>query len=103
MKPTERLLNGEYRLLEVDNCVVLPTNVIVRILVSSFDVIHSWCIPRIGVKLDAVPGRLNGAGMCVDLSGAIYGQCRELCGSDHAFMPIVVEFVELEDYIAWLG
>lgn len=89
--PAEDLKQGEYRLLEVDNRVFIPYNTPVRVLVTSADVIHSWAVPSLGVKIDACPGRLNQVMVCATRIGVFYGQCSELCGVNHGFMPIVVE------------
>lgn len=94
----EDLANGSYRLLEVDERLVLPERVSIRVLVTSLDVIHSWAIPSLGIKMDACPGRLNQVGMYIRRRGVFFGQCSELCGVNHAFMPIVVESVGLERY-----
>lgn len=96
------LVPGQLRLLEVDNRVVIPVNTHVRVLVTSADVLHSWAVPSLGVKCDAVPGRLNQASLFAQREGVFYGQCSELCGANHGFMPIVVEAVPLEEYITWL-
>jgi cytochrome c oxidase subunit 2 len=103
MIPEEDLQKGELRLLEVDNRVVLPTHTHIRILTTSTDVIHCWTIPSFGVKADSVPGRLNQMGLYIKREGVYYGQCSELCGVNHGFMPIVVEAVPLEDYITWVS
>lgn len=102
MVPTEELEKGQYRLLEVDNRIVLPINKKIRVIVTSGDVIHSWAVPSLGIKTDAIPGRLNQTSMSLNREGVFYGQCSELCGVGHAFMPIVVQGVKLEDYILWL-
>jgi heme/copper-type cytochrome/quinol oxidase subunit 2 len=93
---------GQFRLLEVDNRVVVPTNSHIRVLITASDVLHSWAIPSLGVKLDACPGRLNQTSMYIKREGVFYGQCSEICGINHGFMPIVVEAVSLEDYLIWL-
>ena len=93
---------GQFRLLEVDNRVVVPTNSHIRVLITASDVLHSWAIPSLGIKLDACPGRLNQTSMFIKREGVFYGQCSEICGVNHGFMPIVVEAVSLEDYLAWL-
>jgi heme/copper-type cytochrome/quinol oxidase subunit 2 len=93
---------GQFRLLEVDNRVVVPTNSHIRVLITASDVLHSWAIPSLGVKLDACPGRLNQTSMYIKREGVFYGQCSEICGINHGFMPIVVEAVSLEDYLVWL-
>lgn len=99
MIPTEDLEEGNFRLLEVDHRVVLPMGVEVRFLVTSADVIHAWTIPALGVKVDAVPGRLNQLGFTVNRPGVFYGQCSEICGSNHSFMPISIEVVDHRSFI----
>jgi cytochrome c oxidase subunit 2 len=94
---------GQFRLLEVDNRVVVPIKTHIRILVTASDVLHSWAIPSLGIKLDACPGRLNQTSMFIKREGIFYGQCSEICGINHGFMPIVIEAVSLEDYILWLN
>lgn len=93
---------GELRLLEVDNRVVLPIHTHIRVIVTAADVLHSWAVPSLGVKCDAVPGRLNQVGLFINREGVFYGQCSELCGVNHGFMPIVVEAVPLEEYVEWV-
>ena len=93
---------GAYpRLLAVDNEIVVPVDTTVRLLVTAGDVIHSWAMPAFGVKVDAVPGRLNETWFRVDQEGIYYGQCSELCGKDHAYMPIAVHAVSKDKYDAW--
>lgn len=82
---------GEKRLLEVDNRLFMPYNTLIRLLVSSLDVIHAWSIPSMGLKVDAVPGRVNQLNLFRDKPGVFYGQCSEICGANHSFIPIVVE------------
>ena len=94
---------GQLRLLEVDNRVVLPVATHIRVLVTSADVLHSWAVPSLGVKCDAVPGRLNQLSLFLQREGIFYGQCSELCGANHGFMPIVVESVSLDDYLEWVA
>ena len=94
---------GQLRLLEVDNRVVLPVATHIRVLVTSADVLHSWAVPSLGVKCDAVPGRLNQLSLFMQREGIFYGQCSELCGANHGFMPIVVESVGLDDYLNWVA
>ena len=89
------------RLLGVDNEMVVPVDKVVRIQTTAADVIHSWAVPSFGVKIDAVPGRLNEAWFKATKEGRYYGQCSELCGRDHAFMPIVVHVVNEQEYQAW--
>ncbi|MBC8717925.1 MULTISPECIES: cytochrome c oxidase subunit II [Brucella/Ochrobactrum group] len=91
------------RLLAVDNEVVVPVGTTVRLLVTAADVIHSWTIPAFGVKMDAIPGRINEAWFKADKEGLYYGQCSELCGKDHAYMPIAVRVVTDEQYNTWLS
>ena len=93
---------AQFRLLEVDNRVVIPQDTIVKIQVTGADVIHSFAIPSFGVKIDAVPGRVNETWIKVHKPGVYYGQCSELCGAAHAFMPIAVEVVTKEDFQKWL-
>nr|ALK60806.1 cytochrome c oxidase subunit II [Cavia aperea] len=101
MVPTMDLKPGELRLLEVDNRVVLPMEMPVRMLISSEDVLHSWAVPSLGLKTDAIPGRLNQATLMSSRPGLYYGQCSEICGSNHSFMPIVLEMVPLKDFETW--
>jgi cytochrome c oxidase subunit 2 len=92
---------GEHRLLATDNHVVVPVGEKIRVLTTSNDVIHSWAVPAFGVKMDAVPGRINETWFEADEIGTYYGQCSELCGKDHAYMPIVVDVVSKEDFAKW--
>jgi cytochrome c oxidase subunit 2 len=94
--------NGEPRTLAVDNYLVVPVNKNVELLVTASDVIHNWTVPAFGVKLDAIPGRVMRAWFRADKTGTYYGQCSELCGKDHAFMPIGVKVMSEADYAAWL-
>lgn len=103
MLAEDDLNEGFLRLLDVDNRVVLPARIHVRLLITSADVIHSWAVPSFGVKLDACPGRLNQIAIFVKRPGVFYGQCSEICGVNHGFMPIAVEAVELEQYFDWLS
>ncbi len=96
---TDQLKEGEIRLLEVDKALFLPFRVPVDIVITSVDVIHSWAVPSLGVKVDAVPGRLNHIGIFIERKGVFYGQCSELCGVNHGFMPIKVVAVSYSDYI----
>nr|YP_007625526.1 cytochrome c oxidase subunit II [Ctenomys leucodon]ADK72587.1 cytochrome c oxidase subunit II [Ctenomys leucodon] len=101
MIPTTELKPGELRLLEVDNRVVLPMELPVRMLISSEDVLHSWAVPSLGLKTDAIPGRLNQTILTSTRPGLFYGQCSEICGSNHSFMPIVIEMVPLKTFENW--
>lgn len=103
MLPDDELTVGDLRLLEVDNRVVLPVNTHIRLIVTSADVLHSWTIPSFGVKIDACPGRLNEASLFIQRPGTFYGQCSEICGINHGFMPIAVEGVNLVDYVNWVS
>ncbi len=94
---------GQLRLLEADNRVVVPVGTNVRIQTTATDVIHSWAVPQFGVKVDAVPGRLNELWINVERPGIYYGQCSELCGVNHGFMPINVEAMEKADFDAWVA
>jgi len=94
---------GQLRLLEVDNRVILPINTHIRVLITSTDVVHAWAIPSLGVKCDAYPGRLNQVNTFIKREGIFHGQCSELCGVNHGFMPIVVEAVSLQDYVSWVS
>jgi cytochrome c oxidase subunit II len=96
------LKEGQPRLLAVDNDVVVPVGKNVRVIVTATDVIHNWAIPAFGMKMDAIPGRLNEAWFRADKTGIFYGQCSELCGQRHAFMPIAVRVVSEADYAEWL-
>ena len=97
----DELHKGEFRLLEVDNRLQLPNEVYVRLLVTAGDVLHSFAVPSFGIKVDAIPGRLNEVIFQVDRPGTYYGQCSELCGVNHAFMPIAIDVVSVDDYINW--
>jgi cytochrome c oxidase subunit 2 len=88
--------------LDVDNRLVLPTLSSILFLITSADVIHSWTVPTLGIKTDAIPGRLNYLSAVIPFSGVYYGQCREICGSNHRFMPIVVEAVPVTNFISYL-
>lgn len=94
---------GEFRLLDADHRVVLPVNKGIRGLVTGGDVIHCWSLPSVGVKADAVPGRLNQVSFNIIRSGVLYGQCSEICGANHRFMPIVVEGLSSGVFLGWCG
>ena len=102
MVPDSDLELGQLRLLDVDNRVVVPVDTHIRFIVTGQDVIHDWAVPAIGVKVDGVPGRLNQTSVLIQREGTYYGQCSEICGVWHGFMPIAVEAVSMEKYIAWL-
>lgn len=103
MIPEKDLKPGQLRLLEVDQPVVLPIGKTVRILVTSQDVIHSFAVPSLGIKTDSIPGRINETWLRVQKEGMYYGQCSELCGKDHGFMPIAIKIVPQEEYDTWLA
>lgn len=102
MVPEDELELGDFRTLEVNNELVVPVDTHVRVVVTSSDVIHSWAVPSLGVKLDAIPGRLNQTSFLANREGVFYGQCSEICGINHAFMPIVVKAVNITDYCAYI-
>ena len=97
------LKSDQPRLLSVDNEVVVPVNKVVKVLITANDVLHAWALPAFGVKRDAVPGRINETWFKAEKEGTYYGQCSELCGIKHAFMPITVKVVSDEDYQEWLS
>lgn len=103
MIPTDDLEFGHFRLLEVDNRIVLPVDTRIRVVVTAADVIHSFAVPSLGVKMDAIPGRLNATSFLIDREGVYYGSCMELCGVQHLGMPICIEVVSLDKYIAWVN
>jgi cytochrome c oxidase subunit 2 len=103
MIPEEDLEPGNLRLLEVDNRVVLPVDTHVRLIITAADVLHCWAMPSFGVKMDACPGRLNQTSIFIKREGVYYGQCSEICGVNHGFMPIVIDAVSLEDYVGWVS
>lgn len=98
--PDRSLDNGQYRLLDVDKRAIVPYNQDITVITTSSDVIHAWALPSRGVKMDAIPGRLNSIRMNLISPGVYYGQCSEICGANHSFMPIVVEAVSTLDYVS---
>lgn len=94
--------NLKFRLLNVDNLILLPNNCQIRVLTSATDVIHSWTIPRLGVKIDASPGRLNQANFFINRIGLFFGQCSEICGANHSFIPIILERTSLNKFLKWI-
>lgn len=100
--PEKELREGGFRVLEVDHRTVVPFLTQIRVLASASDVIHSWTVPRLGVKVDAVPGRLNQLRFLTERTGVLYGQCSEICGANHRFIPIVLEVVLLKPFLSWL-
>nr|YP_010126930.1 cytochrome c oxidase subunit II [Anopheles rivulorum]QPO06809.1 cytochrome c oxidase subunit II [Anopheles rivulorum]QPO06822.1 cytochrome c oxidase subunit II [Anopheles rivulorum] len=102
MVPTNELETNGFRLLDVDNRIVLPMNNQIRILVTATDVLHSWTVPSLGVKVDATPGRLNQINFLINRPGLFFGQCSEICGANHSFMPIVIESIPMNYFIKWI-
>lgn len=100
MVPTSDLEEGNLRLLEVDNRLLLPIKSHVQVTVTAADVLHSWAVPALGVKIDACPGRLNQTSVFIKRPGVFYGQCSEICGVNHGFMPIVVRGVGMEEFVS---
>jgi len=100
--PDKDIKPGQHRLLEVDNRIVLPIDTNIRLLMTATDVLHAWAVPAFGVKLDTVPGRINETWVRITREGVYYGQCSELCGVGHAFMPIAVEAVSKEKFETWV-
>ncbi len=102
MIPDDEIGPGQVRLLETDNRIVVPVDTSIRLLVTADDVIHAWTIPAFGIKVDAVPGRLNETWFRIEREGVYYGQCSELCGRLHGFMPIAVEAVSKQAFTGWV-
>lgn len=99
MVPSDELNNGQLRLLEVDLPLYLPIRTHIRLLITSSDVLHAWAVPALGIKMDAVPGRLNQVSVFIKRAGTFYGQCSEICGINHGFMPIVVHAISINKYV----
>nr|YP_010946338.1 cytochrome c oxidase subunit II [Anaplectoidea varia]WGO57056.1 cytochrome c oxidase subunit II [Anaplectoidea varia] len=103
MIPQNEMELNMFRLLDVDNRAPLPNNTFIRIIITSADVLHSWTIPSLGVKADATPGRLNQTSFLINRPGVFYGQCSEICGANHSFMPIVIESIPMSNFINWIS
>nr|YP_010610684.1 cytochrome c oxidase subunit II [Opisthoteuthis massyae]WAP91452.1 cytochrome c oxidase subunit II [Opisthoteuthis massyae]WAP91478.1 cytochrome c oxidase subunit II [Opisthoteuthis massyae] len=103
MIPTQDLTLGNYRLLETDHHLIVPMKTNIRMIITSADVIHSWTIPSLGIKIDAIPGRLNQLMIYPSRPGIFYGQCSEICGANHSFMPISLEVINMNSFISWLS
>jgi cytochrome c oxidase subunit 2 len=103
MVPQNELKPGQLRLLTVDNDMVVPVNKIVRMQITAADVMHNFAVPSFGIRIDAIPGRLNETWFRADREGVYHGQCSELCGNGHPYMPITVRVVSEQDYAAWLA
>nr|YP_010946871.1 cytochrome c oxidase subunit II [Sorineuchora nigra]WGO57628.1 cytochrome c oxidase subunit II [Sorineuchora nigra] len=103
MMPTQDMTDSTFRLLDVDNRTILPFNTFIRIIITAADVLHSWTVPSLGVKADGTPGRLNQTSFLINRPGVLYGQCSEICGANHSFMPIVIESVTTNSFINWIS
>nr|AFE61446.1 cytochrome oxidase subunit 2 [Actocharina sp. HE-2012] len=103
MIPTNEMKLFNFRLLDVDNRITIPFNTQIRMLVTAADVLHSWTIPTLSVKIDATPGRLNQINFYTNRTGIFFGQCSEICGANHSFMPIVLESISPKYFIKWLN
>nr|QNO58374.1 cytochrome c oxidase subunit II [Ctenocephalides felis] len=103
MIPSNELNLNSFRLLDVDNRIILPINSQIRILITATDVLHSWTIPSLGIKIDATPGRLNQSNFMMNRPGLYFGQCSEICGANHSFMPIVIESILINSFIKWIS
>nr|YP_010364850.1 cytochrome c oxidase subunit II [Odoiporus longicollis]UOL50367.1 cytochrome c oxidase subunit 2 [Odoiporus longicollis] len=103
MIPSNELNKFNFRLLDVDNRMIIPFETQIRLLVTSMDVIHSWTIPSLGIKIDGTPGRLNQVGLMINRPGLFFGQCSEICGSNHSFMPIVIESISPKFFLNWIN
>jgi cytochrome c oxidase subunit 2 len=101
--PSTEINLDSFRLLDVDNRIVLPINNQIRILVTATDVLHSWTVPSLGIKIDANPGRLNQTNFFINRPGLFYGQCSEICGANHRFIPIVIEGTPTNFFIKWIS
>nr|AML26212.1 cytochrome c oxidase subunit II [Scolytinae sp. BMNH 1274299] len=102
MLPSNELSTSSFRLIDVDNRLIIPFNTQTRILTSSTDVIHSWTIPSLGVKIDSVPGRLNQTNLLINRTTLLFGQCSEICGANHSFMPITIESISPNSFLKWI-
>nr|YP_009988784.1 cytochrome c oxidase subunit II [Chionoecetes japonicus x Chionoecetes opilio]QNM40274.1 cytochrome c oxidase subunit II [Chionoecetes japonicus x Chionoecetes opilio] len=103
MTPSNEMTNSSFRLLDVDNRTVVPMNTQIRVIITAADVIHSWAVPSLGVKADAIPGRLNQSSFLITRPGLFFGQCSEICGANHSFMPIVIESVSTDSFLNWIS
>nr|YP_010722321.1 cytochrome c oxidase subunit II [Enoplolambrus validus]WDV10163.1 cytochrome c oxidase subunit II [Enoplolambrus validus] len=102
MLPSNELTTSSFRLLDVDNRTIVPMNTQIRVIISADDVIHSWTVPALGVKADAIPGRLNQVNFLTTRPGLYFGQCSEICGANHSFMPIVIESTSPNSFLNWI-
>nr|QZP41125.1 cytochrome c oxidase subunit 2 [Geoscapheus dilatatus] len=103
MIPQNEMNKNDFRLLDVDNRASLPMNTFIRIIITATDVLHSWTVPSLGIKADATPGRLNQTSFLINRPGVFYGQCSEICGANHSFMPIVIESISTNKFINWIS
>nr|QHF17715.1 cytochrome c oxidase subunit II [Vespa basalis] len=103
MIPYNKNNKSQFRLLDVDNRLILPFNTQIRVLATSTDVIHSWAVPALGIKIDASPGRMNQTFIQMIRPGIFFGQCSEICGMNHSFMPIMIESTSLNLFIEWIN
>nr|AEP27728.1 cytochrome c oxidase subunit II [Otiorhynchus rugosostriatus] len=103
MIPINELKPFNFRLLEVDNRMVIPFLTNIRLIVTSADVIHSWTIPSLGMKIDGTPGRLNQTTFSTNRTGILFGQCSEICGANHSFMPIMIESISPKFFVNWIS
>lgn len=100
---TNEINNNNFRLLDTDNRIIVPFNQIIRILITAADVLHSWTIPSLGIKVDATPGRLNQLNFLINRSRVFFGQCSEICGANHSFIPITIERISLKYFLKWIN
>nr|AML26405.1 cytochrome c oxidase subunit II [Staphylinidae sp. BMNH 1274637] len=103
MIPNNEMNNYNFRLLDVDNRLIIPYKSQIRMLVTAADVLHSWTIPSLSVKIDATPGRLNQINFLINRTGIFFGQCSEICGANHSFMPIVMESISHNYFLNWIN
>nr|QHF17689.1 cytochrome c oxidase subunit II [Trichiosoma vitellina] len=103
MNQKNKIKLNSFRLLDVDNNLILPMNTNMRMLITSTDVIHSWAMPSLGKKIDAIPGRLNQISLMIKRPGLLFGQCSEICGANHSFMPIVIESIPMNSFLKWIN
>nr|YP_007475043.1 cytochrome c oxidase subunit II [Haemaphysalis inermis]AFU55292.1 cytochrome c oxidase subunit 2 [Haemaphysalis inermis] len=102
MIPEQEMNKNSFRLLDTDNSLIIPFNTSIKFLITSADVIHSWTIPSLGIKMDAVPGRLNQCFSMAKRPGLFFGQCSEICGANHSFMPISMEVVSMKNFVKFI-
>nr|YP_009560372.1 cytochrome c oxidase subunit II [Haemaphysalis bancrofti]QAB05939.1 cytochrome c oxidase subunit II [Haemaphysalis bancrofti] len=103
MIPEKEMAMNSFRLLDTDNNLIIPFNTTIKFLITSADVIHSWSVPSLGIKMDALPGRLNQAFSFAKRPGMYFGQCSEICGANHSFMPISIEIVKMKNFIKFIS